>query len=110
MWCDANCQALNTSRVDVWSCVDVFILVIICVVMGAITLLVFAKYIKVYECASMWVNKPGAHSPESIKSVFLPEQSRRTHSLKEVPWANELTSTLPPICPDIESSKKRSGV
>lgn len=53
MWCNAECQALDTFRVDEWSRSDVFLLVIMCVFMGAMMLLVFAKRVKAYERAAM---------------------------------------------------------
>ena len=34
MWCDANCEALDTFRVDEWSRSDAFLLVIMCVLAG----------------------------------------------------------------------------
>ena len=34
MWCDANCQALDTFHVDEWSRSDAFLLVIMCVLAG----------------------------------------------------------------------------
>jgi hypothetical protein len=63
MWCDADCQALDTFRVDKWSRSGVFFLVIMCVFMGAMMLLVFAKRVKAYERAAMWGDEPGAPSP-----------------------------------------------
>lgn len=63
MWCDADCQALDTFRVDEWSRSDVFLLVIMCVFMGAMMLLVFAKRVKAYERAAMWGDEPGAPNP-----------------------------------------------
>mmetsp|Transcript_27381 Transcript_27381/g.49367 ORF Transcript_27381/g.49367 Transcript_27381/m.49367 type:complete len:622 (+) Transcript_27381:159-2024(+) len=63
MWCDGDCQALDTFRVDEWSRSDVFLLVIMCVFMGAMMLLVFAKRVKAYERAAMWGDEPGAPNP-----------------------------------------------
>ncbi|KAL7529311.1 hypothetical protein ACHAXR_002892 [Thalassiosira sp. AJA248-18] len=63
MWCDSDCQALDTFRVDEWSRSDVFLLVIMCVFMGAMMLLVFAKRVKAYERAAMWGDEPGAPNP-----------------------------------------------
>ena len=63
LWCDADCQALDTFRVDEWSQSDVFLLVIMCIFTGAIMLLVFAKRVKAYERAAMWGDEPGAPSP-----------------------------------------------
>ena len=63
MWCDADCQALDTFRVDEWSRSDVFLLIIMCVFMGAMMLLVFAKRVKAYERAAMWGDEPGAPNP-----------------------------------------------
>ena len=53
MWCDADCQALDTSRVGKWSCCDIFLLVIMCAFMGDMMQLVFAKCIDAYEHAAM---------------------------------------------------------
>ena len=63
MGCNSSCQALDTFRVDEWSQSDVFLLVIMCVFMGAMMLLVFAKRVKAYERAAMWGDEPGAPSP-----------------------------------------------
>ena len=43
MWWDANCQALGIFRVEEWSRSNVFLLIIMCVFVGAMMLLVFAK-------------------------------------------------------------------
>ena len=63
MWCDSDCQSLDTFRVDEWSRSDVFLLVIMCVFMGAMMLLVFAKRVKAYERAAMWGDEAGAPNP-----------------------------------------------
>mmetsp|Transcript_21229 Transcript_21229/g.44116 ORF Transcript_21229/g.44116 Transcript_21229/m.44116 type:complete len:602 (+) Transcript_21229:281-2086(+) len=63
MWCDEDCRSLDTFRVDEWSRSDVFLLVIMCVFMGAMMLLVFAKRVKAYERAAMWGDEPGAPNP-----------------------------------------------
>ncbi|KAL7549908.1 hypothetical protein ACHAWF_013167 [Thalassiosira exigua] len=63
MWCDTGCQALDTFRVDEWSRSDIFLLVIMCIFMGAMMLLVFAKRVKAYERAAMWGDEPGAPNP-----------------------------------------------
>ena len=34
MWCDADCQALDTFRVDEWSRSNAFLLAILCVLAG----------------------------------------------------------------------------
>ena len=34
MWCDADCQALDTFRVDEWSRYDALLLAIMCVLAG----------------------------------------------------------------------------
>ena len=61
--CDEECRALDTFRVDEWSRSDVFLLVIMCVFMGAMMLLVFAKRVKAYERSAMWGDEPGAPDP-----------------------------------------------
>lgn len=63
VWCDDECRALDTFRVDEWSRSDVFLLVIMCVFMGAMMLLVFAKRVKAYERSAMWGDEPGAPDP-----------------------------------------------
>ncbi|KAL7486211.1 hypothetical protein ACHAW6_011810 [Cyclotella cf. meneghiniana] len=63
MWCDEDCRSLDTFRVDEWSRSDVFLLVIMCVFMGAMMLLVFAKRVKAYERSAMWGDEPGAPDP-----------------------------------------------
>eukprot|EP00956_Cyclotella_meneghiniana_P012431 scaffold17647_cov68-Cyclotella_meneghiniana.AAC.11 len=63
VWCDEECLALDTFRVDEWSRSDVFLLVIMCVFMGAMMLLVFAKRVKAYERSAMWGDEPGAPNP-----------------------------------------------
>ena len=34
MWCNADCQTLNTFRVDEWSRSNAFLLIILCVFAG----------------------------------------------------------------------------
>ena len=63
MGCNTACQALDTFRVDEWSRSDIFLLAIMCVFMGAMMLLVFAKRVKAYERAAMWGDEPGAPNP-----------------------------------------------
>ena len=54
MWCDAECRALDTFRVDEWSASDIFLLVVMCLFMAAMMLLIFAKRVKAYEKASVY--------------------------------------------------------
>jgi len=54
MWCDQECRALDTFRVDEWSASDIFLVVIMCLFMAAMMLLIFAKRVKAYEKASVY--------------------------------------------------------
>ena len=54
MWCDQECRALDTFRVDEWSASDIFLVVIMCLFMAAMMLLIFAKRVKAYEKASIY--------------------------------------------------------
>ena len=54
VWCDEDCRALDAFRIDEWSKSDVFLLVVMCVFMGFMMLLVFAKRVKAYEKASIY--------------------------------------------------------
>ena len=71
MWWDANCQALDIFRVDEWSRSNVFLLIIMCVFMGAMMLLVFAKCVKAYERMAMWGDEPWVPSPGLLPRVML---------------------------------------
>ena len=53
MWCDADCQAIDTFRVNEWSRSNVFVLVIMCVFMGAMMLLVFVRRVRLYKRAAV---------------------------------------------------------
>lgn len=53
-YCDEECQALDTFRVDQWSSSDIFLLIIMCLFMASMMLLVFAKRVKAYERASIY--------------------------------------------------------
>jgi len=75
MWCDADCRALDTFRVNQWSHSDIFLLIIMCVFMSAMMLLIFAKRVKAYEKASVYgdelnVNFPGL-PPMAMLLVFI---------------------------------------
>jgi len=53
-YCDEECRALDTFRVDQWSSSDIFLLIIMCMFMASMMLLVFAKRVKAYERASIY--------------------------------------------------------
>lgn len=63
LWCDEDCRALDTFRVDEWSSSDVFLLVVMCLFIAAMMLLVFAKRVKAYEKASVYGDEIDAPYP-----------------------------------------------
>ena len=63
VWCDNECQDLDKFRVDEWSTSDIFLLVIMCLFMGSMMLLVFAKRIKAYEKASVYGDELNVQYP-----------------------------------------------
>jgi UDP-N-acetylmuramyl pentapeptide phosphotransferase/UDP-N-acetylglucosamine-1-phosphate transferase len=73
VWCDEDCQALDSFRVDEWSKADVFLLVIMCVFMAAMMLLVVAKRLKASQKARMYGDesyKPGL-PPLAMALIFV---------------------------------------
>lgn len=54
VWCDKECRAIDTFRVDEWSKSDTFLLAIMCMFMAAMMLLIFAKRVKAYEKAKIF--------------------------------------------------------
>jgi len=54
VWCDKDCRAIDTFRVDEWSKSDIFLLTIMCMFMLAMMLLIFAKRVKAYEKAKIF--------------------------------------------------------
>lgn len=73
VWCDNECQALDAFRIDEWSSSDIFLLGVMCVFMGFMMLLVFAKRVKAYEKASIYGEEVLAEvgmSPTVIAGLF----------------------------------------
>lgn len=73
VWCDEDCQALDSFRVDEWSKADVFLLVIMCVFMAAMMLLVVARRVKAGQKARMYGDesfKPGL-PPLAMALIFI---------------------------------------
>lgn len=73
VWCDEDCRALDAFRIDEWSKSDVFLLVVMCVFMGFMMLLVFAKRVKAYEKASIYGDEMLAEvgvSPTVVAGLF----------------------------------------
>lgn len=58
-WCDENCRAIDTFRVDEWSKSDIFLLMIMVVFMSAMMLLVFIKRMRAYEKAKIFAGSDG---------------------------------------------------
>lgn len=56
VFCDHECQALDTFRMDNWSTSDIFLLAIMCVFMASMMGLIFVKRIKAYEKASIYAD------------------------------------------------------
>jgi len=74
IWCDADCRALDTFRVDQWSTSDIFLLGIMCLFMGAMMLLIFAKRVKAYEKESSYGGEINTHPglpPIALGVIFL---------------------------------------
>lgn len=63
VWCDEDCRAFDTFRVDEWSRSDVFLLVIMVIFMAMMMLLVFAKRVKAYEKARKFDDDAAAQYP-----------------------------------------------
>jgi len=63
VWCDEQCRALDTFRVDEWSKPDIFLLVTMCAFMAAMMLLVLAKRLKAAERAQIYGDDSEDSSP-----------------------------------------------
>ncbi len=73
VWCDEDCRDLDAFRIDEWSKSDVFLLIVMCVFMGFMMLLVFAKRVKAYEKASIYGEEMMADvgmSPSVMAALF----------------------------------------
>lgn len=60
VWCDDECRALDTFRIDEWSRSDIFLLAVMCVFMSAMMCLLFVKRVKAYEKASIYADDENA--------------------------------------------------
>ena len=60
VYCDKECRALDTFRIDEWSTSDIFLLGIMCVFMAGMMGLIFAKRVKVYEKAAIYADESEA--------------------------------------------------
>jgi len=73
VWCDEDCRALDTFRIDEWSSSDIFLLVVMCAFMSSMMMLIFAKRVKAYEKAAIYgdegLEKAGV-SPTTLAGVF----------------------------------------
>jgi len=72
VWCDSECQALDTFRVDEWSSSDVVLLSLMCVFVAAMMLLVVAKRLKASQKARVYGDenyKPGL-PPLAMAMIF----------------------------------------
>jgi len=56
VFCDEECRALDTFRIDNWSTSDIFLLGIMCIFMASMMALIFAKRIKAYEKAAIYAD------------------------------------------------------
>ncbi len=54
VWCDEDCRALDTFRIDEWSSSDLLLLLVMSGFIGSMMLLIFAKRVKAYEKASIY--------------------------------------------------------
>lgn len=54
LWCDEDCRSLDYFRTDQWSTADIYILVIMCIFMTAMTLLIVAKRLKAQQKARIY--------------------------------------------------------
>lgn len=73
VWCDEDCRALDTFRMDEWSSSDILLLIVMCAFMGSMMMLTFAKRVKAYEKASIYgdegLEKAGM-SPTVLAGLF----------------------------------------
>lgn len=73
VWCDEDCRALDTFRIDEWSSSDILLLCVMGAFMGSMMMLIVAKRIKAFEKASLYgeaeVAKAGA-SPTFLSVLF----------------------------------------
>jgi hypothetical protein len=72
VWCDEECQSLDSFRVDEWSKADIFLLLTMCAFMAAMMLLVVAKRIKASQKARIYGDdsyKPGL-PPLAMAVIF----------------------------------------
>lgn len=73
VWCDEDCRALDTFRMDEWSSSDVLLLVVMCAFLGSMMMLIFAKRVKAYEKASIYGDEgieQAGMSPTVLAGVF----------------------------------------
>jgi len=73
VWCDSECQALDTFRMGEWSSSDVVLLALMCVFVAAMMLLVVAKRLKASQKARVYGDenyKPGL-PPLAMAMIFL---------------------------------------
>lgn len=74
VWCDEECRDLDAFRIDEWSSSDMFLLGVMCVFMGFMMLLVFAKRVKAYEKASIYGEEMKSEigmSPTILAAIFV---------------------------------------
>lgn len=72
VYCNSDCQALDSFRLDEWSKSDIFLLTLMCVFMTAMMVLIVAKRLRAKQKARMYGDgevKPGL-SPFAMSIIF----------------------------------------
>ena len=74
VWCDEDCRALDTFRIDEWSSSDILLLCVMGAFMASMMMLIIAKRVKAYEKASIYGEEGMARvgaSPTLLSTLFL---------------------------------------
>ena len=72
VWCNADCQALDSFRLDEWSKSDIFLLCLMCSFMAAMMALIVAKRLRSKQKGRLYDDgdiKPGM-SPLAVSVIF----------------------------------------
>jgi len=72
VFCDEECRALETFRIDNWSTSNIFLLGIMCVFMAFMMLLIFAKRIKAYKKAAIYADDDNNALDLGLKPMPMP--------------------------------------
>jgi hypothetical protein len=71
VWCNSDCQALDSFRLDEWSKSDIFLLSLMCIFMASMMALIVAKRLKTKQKARLYGDavRPGL-SPFAMSVIF----------------------------------------